>query len=49
MVPQVAMLSEVRWATQDVYKRQVGAVLLVAVFGVYGPQFDASRFIYFQF
>ena len=33
----------VRWTAY------VGAVLLVAVFGVYGPQFDASRFIYFQF
>lgn len=33
----------VRWT---VY---IGAVVILLVFGVYGPQFDASQFIYFQF
>ncbi|MBQ7859225.1 MAG: MBOAT family protein [Faecalibacterium sp.] len=33
----------IRWA---VY---IGAVLIVVVFGHYGPQFDAAKFIYFQF
>lgn len=38
-----------RWPRCWRWCAYVAAVLVLAVFGVYGPQFDASRFLYFQF
>ena len=38
-----------RWPRCWRWFAYIAAVLVLVVFGVYGPQFDASRFLYFQF